>query len=294
MQAPQWITERDATWSRVEALLNDREQRNSTGMFLVEGVLGVRTALEYGWTVRALLFNSGLNLSEGARSLLDATGGDVYAVAPELMAELGSRFGGVSEITAVLSHRAWDLDLVRPGPGFTAVVCGPTADPSAVGATLRAAHAFSADMVIMDAGVPDPFDPRAVHASAGAVLRVPVLTGLPVDEVIAWTRQHGELTVVGASPTGQDEASAHDFTGPTLLVVADEQFGLPNSWRNAVDATVRTPTRDGMPGVDAAAVATMCLYEAGRQRAPKRQANAEPEPRRNDGEGFFPVGFMSA
>ncbi len=50
-------------------------------------------------------------------------------------------------------------------------------DPGNVGAVLRAAHAFGASCVALGPGSADPFSPKTVRASMGAVFAIPIAPG---------------------------------------------------------------------------------------------------------------------
>ena len=55
------------------------------------------------------------------------------------------------------------------------VVADRIADPGNLGTILRSAEAAGVDGVVLTAGSVDPFNPKVVRASAGALFHVPVL-----------------------------------------------------------------------------------------------------------------------
>ena len=64
------------------------------------------------------------------------------------------------------------LDLATAG---FVLVADRIADPGNLGTILRSAEAAGVDGVVLTAGSVDPFNPKVVRASAGALFRVPVL-----------------------------------------------------------------------------------------------------------------------
>jgi TrmH family RNA methyltransferase len=58
-----------------------------------------------------------------------------------------------------------------------------------------------------------------------------------------------------------------DLTGPTVLLVGAERLGLPADLVESADARARIPQAPGAESLNAAAAATVALYEAVRQRA---------------------------
>ena len=61
----------------------------------------------------------------------------------------------------------------------------------------------------------------------------------------------------------------YDFTGPTLALIGNETTGLSSAWREACDDLVRIPMSGAASSLNAAAAATVVLYEAARQRRPR-------------------------
>jgi TrmH family RNA methyltransferase len=130
-------------------------------------------------------------------------------------------------------------------------------DPGNVGAVLRSAHAFGAGSVVLGPDCADPFGPKAVRASMGAIFTVPVVRGA-VDDL------PGERVALVA---GQGEP-LHSLTpAPAVcLVVGAERAGLPADVVAACDRIAHIPIRGD--SLNAAMAATLGLYElAGRLAA---------------------------
>ena len=64
----------------------------------------------------------------------------------------------------------------------------------------------------------------------------------------------------------------YDLTGPRVLLIGNETGGLSAGWRQAADAMVRIPITGAASSLNAAAAATVVLYEA------TRQASRRPRP----------------
>jgi len=165
-------------------------------------------------------------------------------------------------VMTLVRLRGWRLeDLLSPLA--LVVVLDGLQDPGNAGAILRAAEAFGATGAAFLAGCVNPFNPKAIRASAGSVFRLPVATGLAGAGFRAACRTHG-LTVYAARPGGGGAASAADFRGPCAIVVGAEGRGLAEGqWRDA--RSVSIPTR-AVDSLNAAVAASILLYEASRQR----------------------------
>ncbi len=179
----------------------------------------------------------------------------MHVVADGLMAELGT-LGHPARVIGVF--RREDLPARDPVAGL-GVYLHRVIDPGNVGTIVRAAGALGPAFVALSAGCSDPLSGKGVRASMGAVFRVPIETapdgppdGLPRVALVA-------------------DAGAPlwdvDLTGPVMLLVGAERLGLPEELVESADHVARIPQADGAESLNAAAAATVALYEAVRQRA---------------------------
>src|SRR6202789_1012702 len=99
-------------------------------------------------------------------------------------------------------------------------------DPGNVGTILRSAEAFGATGVIATRGTADPWSPKAVRASAGSALRLPLLRGVAVPVLLAQLKMN-QVKIVAASSRGEQdieqefESSTH-LRGPAALFIGNE------------------------------------------------------------------------
>jgi TrmH family RNA methyltransferase len=140
-----------------------------------------------------------------------------------------------------------------PAPaGPLCVALYGVADPN-VGAVLRSAQAFGADSVGLGPATADPYGPKAVRASMGAIFTVAVARTGATNELPGRT--------VALAADAEHALSDLDLAGVTLLVGA-ERHGLPAEVRAAADTTARIPI--ATHSLNAAMAATVALYEASR------------------------------
>lgn len=271
----QRITSRNARFQQWQSLLTNRNKRQRTGEFLVQGVRPVTLALEHGWPVRALLHPTGRPLSRWAQEVMRETPAECVAMAPELLAELGGKdeAGAAPEIIAVLEMPADDLSRIRVGDDFLGVLFDRPTSPGNLGTVIRSADAFGADGLIVTGHAADVYDPKSVRASTGSLFALPAVRAPSQREVLAWLedlrsagRPAAEVTVVGTDEHGEADLFDADLTGPVLLLIGNETAGLSAAWRELCDRTVRIPMAGSASSLNAAGAATAVLYEVSRQR----------------------------
>jgi RNA methyltransferase, TrmH family len=124
-------------------------------------------------------------------------------------------------------------------------------DPGNVGTVLRGALAFGADSVAIGPDTADPFGPKAVRASMGAIFAMPVA-------------RVGSVADLPAPRTALVAAAGEPLRGPLqgTLVVGAERAGLPDEVVAACDAVAHIPIAGD--SLNAAMAATVALYESTR------------------------------
>ena len=216
--------------------LAGRKWRDKLREFVAEGEDLLAAADAAGWVPLARLVAEGSGL-------------DGEEVKPHLLADVSS-LGSGTRALAVYGQR-W-----APAPiGPLCLALWGVNDPGNVGTVLRSALAFGAASVAFGPGTADPYGPKAVRASMGALFDVPVArvrdpTDLPGRRVA--------LVAHGGQPL-----SALD--GDVTLVVGAERDGLPADVVAACDEVATIPVR--AESLNAAMAATVALYECNRRMA---------------------------
>jgi 23S rRNA (uridine2479-2'-O)-methyltransferase len=264
------VTTRNAAYQQWQALLTSRSKRQRAGEFLAQGVRPITLALQHGAEIRALLYPDRRPLSSWARDVMDQAGATRVALAAALLQELGEKDEAPPELVAVVALPDDNLDRIPIQPDMLTVVFDRPATPGNIGMLVRSADAFGATGVIVSGHAADPYDPRAVRASTGSLFALPVVRTpghQPVLDWVAGARARGvDAAVIGADEHGEVMAADHDFRTATLLVVGNETRGLSAAWRAACDVVVAIPMTGAASSLNAAAAATVVLYEAVRQR----------------------------
>jgi TrmH family RNA methyltransferase len=254
------------------ALVRNRRQRARQGKFVVEGVRPITQAFEHGWTIGALWYAAGRPLSAWAASLLASGRAGVHVeAAPELLAELGER-DEPSELLAVVAARPDDLARIPRRPDLLVVAFDRPVSPGNLGSVIRSADALGAHGLVVTGHAADVYDPQAIRASTGSVFALPVVREPSMTALRAWLdglrAELPALQVVGGSGGAETPAARLDLTRPTVLAVGNETKGLSHAWREACDELAAIPMRGSADSLNAAAAASILLYEAARQRWP--------------------------
>ena len=218
------------------------------GLCVAEGFHLLEEALRSRCEIECVL------VSEAARGVVP-DGVRVVPLDEKLFATVSSTEASQGVVTLVRPP-AWSLDDVFGG---LALVVDGVQDPGNGGAMVRAAEAFGATGVVFLKGSVNPYNPKALRASAGSVFRVPVVTGLEERQVI----ERG-VRLYAAMPRGGCTIDETDLAGPCAVVIGGEGRGVSEALAGAA-TPLRIPTSQ-VESLNAAMAAGIILYEARRQR----------------------------
>ena len=137
------------------------------------------------------------------------------------------------------------------------------ADPGNVGTVLRCAEAFGAGTVVLGPGTADPFGPKAVRASMGAIFSVPVMRSVSIDELPGRRLALDSGAERSLASVCRSIARDGDGARPALsLLIGAERDGLPDAILRSVDDVARIPI--ATDSLNAAMAAAVALYEVTR------------------------------
>jgi RNA methyltransferase, TrmH family len=241
--------------------LKKRAFRERDRAFLVEGLQAVGEAVDSGPGL-STLFVSAVDGSEPVVRRAEGAGTSTIHVSDDVMAQLTSTVTpqgivGVSPFVDVPLEQVADTTL--------ACILYSARDPGNAGTVLRSADAAGAGVVVFTTSSVDVYNPKAVRSSAGSLFHVPVVREVDVEQSVRAFRQSG-ATVYAASAEGDADLYELDLAGPTAFLFGNEAWGLPSDVATLADRTVRVPIAGRAESLNLAAAASICLFEAARQR----------------------------
>jgi TrmH family RNA methyltransferase len=132
-------------------------------------------------------------------------------------------------------------------------------DPANVGAILRCGEAFGVAAALLTPGCAWPFSPRALRASAGSALRLPVAARVPATEAVVWARA-ARATLAGAEAHGGAPPESAARVRPLVLVVGSEGRGISPDLEAALDRRLTLPLGGRVESLNAAVAAGLLLF----------------------------------
>ncbi|MSO59295.1 MAG: RNA methyltransferase [Ilumatobacteraceae bacterium] len=234
-----------------------RSSRYEEGLFVVEGELLLAQAFDAGW-----------NVIEQFQSI-DAR--DQFRDGPPVSFLDGNDFKKISDVMSPQGVAA--IVSMEPPSRLTnsimswCVVCDSIADPGNLGTIMRSAEAAGASTISLVGTCVDPFSPKVVRASAGAIFHVQMRLADTFEQLLAQ-----KVRLVGLTShdtvSGKSPKSLYDLTtsGRLGLVVGSESHGIS---KNApIDEWITIAHVGRSESLNAAMAATVaCMYVAHNREA---------------------------
>ena len=138
-------------------------------------------------------------------------------------------------------------------------------DPGNIGTLFRTAEAAGAGGILLNEGCADPYSPKVLRATMGAIFRLPFAVTEDLPEAIRTLKASG-YTVFAAHLKGRDLYGEAAFPEKTAFLLGNEGNGLTEEISGTADALIRIPMEGKTESLNVAVAGALLLYEAKRQR----------------------------
>jgi len=279
----------------IHAKLNSRLrlfQRTLTGarpeptLLGVEGARFIEDALRSGLQPESLLVSpSGTSALDRVLHAVRSDGTNIAQI--PIIRTSDSIFRKISAtespqgVAGLFRVPAWDFDDLLRGPSRTVslgvestvntpliLVLTEVQDPGNVGTIVRSAEAFGASGVVATRGTADPWAPKALRASAGSALRLPLISGIAVPALIAQLRLR-KIKIFATASGSNDFSSGLKCVSesPAAIFIGNEGAGLSGEALKAADSILSIPLARTVESLNAGVAASILLYEISRIRS---------------------------
>ena len=164
-------------------------------------------------------------------------------------------------VIATVKPPHWSIDDLF-GRESPLLVLDGIQDPGNCGAIIRASEAFLATGVLLLKGCVNPYNPKALRASAGSAFRVPLISGMEGTEFLRIVDEK-RIKLFTLQQTAQALVEETRLNRSCAVVVGSEGRGASETIRNA-STGLRIPTH-GVESLNAAMAASVLMYESHRQ-----------------------------
>ena len=231
-----------------------------SGWFIAEGPRLVERLLRSSFDVHSLLV-SAKNIHEWVDRISEKS---TLVVAEELIPQLlgfdfhrGIIACGLRKPPLVLRET-----LSAPLPRHaTLVAVHGVQDPENLGGILRSCAALGIEHVLIGPKSADPLCRRVLRVSMGTVLNLKLIHAPDLLTDLAWLRQqHGAQSVATTLAADSEALEQAGRSGPLVILLGNEAFGLPLELQQAADRRVRIDMQLGTDSLNVSVAAGIVLH----------------------------------
>jgi RNA methyltransferase, TrmH family len=246
--------------------LDRKKARAESGLFLAEGARLAEAALTNGWVPAfALAAQASLQRPHTADLLarLQSAGARVLTTTDRILEAVSQKDNPQTVITAFRQRLTPLEDLSGAGPRRWLALF-EVRDPGNLGSILRTCDAAGVDGVVLVGTCCDPFSTESVRATMGSLFAVR-LAEADTQTFLDWTIRQKALLVAG-SMRATHRHDAAPYPDRTVLLMGNEQAGIPESLEQACGALVRIPMCGDADSLNLSAATAVLIYEVWRAR----------------------------
>ncbi len=247
-------------------LSGSRRHRLLAGRLPLEGPNLIREALRAGIVPQAVFYTRRCAERPGLRNIFSNMPGEVerLVLAPELFKKMAltdtpQEIAALVPLPAILSARP------RAGEISLGLLLDRIRDPGNLGTIIRTAAAAGAGGIWLTSGTADPFSPKVMRSTAGAVFHLPPVF---IPDPLEWLDAQKEkgVQIVAAAPDQGRYYGDADLRPPTIFIIGNESCGVDPGLAAGADQKVSIPQPGWGSSLNAAVSTAILLYEALRQR----------------------------
>ena len=246
------ITSRkNATIRRLRLLGSDAQARRREGETLCDGMKTLEEALRFGARVGTVLWKK-----QAAELSLPAEI-EQYVLPEELFDYVSPMKNSPGPLFTVAIRGC-----AKPGMLRNAIVLEDVQDPGNVGTVIRSANAFGIGAVILVGACADPYAPKTVRSTMGAIFRQPVLS-MERQYLGDFLRDQG-LPLYGAALSPRAEDVRRVELKNAAVAVGSEGHGLSRELLSLCEKEIIIPMNPDSESLNAAVAASVLMWEASR------------------------------
>lgn len=240
----------------ISALQSSHKVRREKGLYVLEGLRICSDAFENGIRFDKLIVSKTAFEKHRVRvEEFSENAHQCFLVPDSLFQKIGDTSSPQGICALCRPTFAGENDIDKNG---RYVALENIADPSNLGAVSRTAEALGASGLILSPGCCDPYSPKALRASMGTLLRIPVIIA---DDFSAALKRAGLHTFACVVDSDALPVTAAEFTDGCAVIIGNEANGITDETKSFSDNLITIPMRGKAESLNAAAAAAIAVWE---------------------------------
>lgn len=240
-------------------LRESRRYRQKSGKIALEGPNLIREAMKAGLSAETIFYTSQYYETDG-KELISGIPASVnrYALSESLFKRISDTETPQS-VAAIFCFDYPQQHLLNKTPSI-ALILERIQDPGNLGTIIRTAVAAGVNTVYYASGCADPYSPKALRSSAGAVFLIRVEYVDCLGVFVQDLKKSG-VQLIASSPHSTISYRSVQYKRPLALLVGNEASGLSGEMLQAADLQVSIPLKGEVESLNASVAAAVLLFE---------------------------------
>lgn len=251
------ITSRENSLIKLVSFLQtSAKKRRENGLFVLEGLRICLDAMDNSIRFDKLIVSDTAASKYGDTVNSFALNSDECFIIPDsLFLRISDTKSpqGIIAVCKIIERKSSEIN-----PRGRYVALENVADPANLGAVSRTAEALGADGLILSKDGCDPYSPKALRASMGTLLRVPVFI---FDDFARELKNSVLKSFACVVDKNAESIKEQSFPGGSVVIIGNEANGITKETKAAADRLVTIPMRGRAESLNAAAAAAIAVWE---------------------------------
>ncbi len=258
------IVSKDNQHLKLIRQLQKKKGREETGLFIAEGRRLIGDLLAGGMSLKLLLYADSFADADLAPWISWAQ--DAFPVAAPLLDKLSETEHGQGLI-AVFRQKSWQPEAINASSLPFVFILSGVKDPGNLGTMMRNSAAAGASGLLLTDDTAEPYNPKTVRSSMGAIGRLPVYEGHS-------PKVYADLKALGfrfylADMEGTIPYWQLPLDQPVAVIMGNEGTGPSDFWRQKADATVSIPLSNSVESLNVAMAQGIIAFDRKRRQGEK-------------------------
>jgi len=240
--------------------LHQKKGRIALKKFLIEGIRSLEMAHSAGQSFDTVFFTEKASELERNKSFLSQAslnGSRLIPVGEEVMRRLSQTEAnqGLVAVAEITEHSISEIK-----PTMKVLVLDRLQDPGNIGTAIRNAVAFGFDAVVFLSGCGDPWNDKAVRASAGTLFYIRMVIPEQEKDLVSLFSELKLPLVVSALENAENLEQQAWLRDPLALVIGNEGQGVAEWLLQVADHRLKIPMAGPAESLNAGVAAGILMY----------------------------------
>ncbi|MBW2672554.1 MAG: RNA methyltransferase [Deltaproteobacteria bacterium] len=237
--------------------LHRKKTREKEGLFIAEGFNALEAAVRTTHHPIVEVMTDGDHHERVVDILPDDL--PVFECSGSIMEEISTE-KTPQGVMIICRRGKFDFQALEGALPDTLLYLDRVSDPGNLGTIVRTAAWFGIGQLVLSPSCVDPFNTKAIRASAGAIFTTEIYQSVDPNQIRGFAERMG-YRMVAMVPRGGGSPGKLKKTGKKIVMLGQEADGLSEELKGCADQLVSIPGRGEIESLNLSVAAAIILYE---------------------------------